>query len=284
MRQAFTLIELMVVIAINVLLVGMLLPAVQSAREAANRNKCQNNLRQIGLGLQNHVALAGYFPSAYVNNPKNADDVSPGWGWSTFILPFVEQEPLFAQLTPNRTLFGNGSNPATPTAPTQTRLALYRCPSDDGADLNDARFDFATSNYRAVCGGSNAGSMFITNFDHGGVMYQNSRTSVLDIPDGTAVTMAVGECSYDNIHWGAIWPGMIGANSGAVMVSCVMWQVDAFQSRINGPAPQAFGSQHPGGASFVFCDGSVRFVAEGGDVTVMQWLASRNDGQVVPGF
>jgi len=284
MRRAFTLIELLVVVAIHVVLIGLLLPAVQSVREAANRSKCQNNLKQIGLGLQNHVALVGYFPPAYANRPQNPDDTSPGWGWGTFLLPFLEQDALSAQLCPARTLFGNGTNPAAATPPMQTRLAIYRCPSDDGADLNEVRYYFATSNYRAVCGGSNSGSLFITNFDHGGVMYQNSRTSVLDIPDGTSATMAVGECNYDVVHWGAIWPGMIGSSGNGVMVSCVMWQVDAFQSRINGPAPQAFSSRHPGGASFAFCDGSVHFVAEGGDLATMQWLASRNDGQVVPGY
>jgi prepilin-type N-terminal cleavage/methylation domain-containing protein/prepilin-type processing-associated H-X9-DG protein len=284
MRRAFTLLELIVVIAIQGLLAALLLPAVQAAREVANRTKCQNNLKQTALGLQNHVNVFGHFPPAYANRPANADDLAPGWGWGTFLLPNLEQDSLWTRLNPANTLFGNGSNPATPTPDTQTPLAVYRCPSDTGPDINPVRFDFATSNYRAVCGPRSAGVGFITNFDHGGVMFQNSRTSILDISDGTAATMAIGECVFDSVHWAAIWPGMVGRDPGGVMVSCVMWQLDGLTSRINGSAPQAFSSHHPGGASFAFCDGAVHFIAEGGQVTIIQWLAGRNDGIPVPGY
>jgi prepilin-type N-terminal cleavage/methylation domain-containing protein/prepilin-type processing-associated H-X9-DG protein len=284
MRRAFTLVELVVVVAIHALLVGLLLPAVQSVRESANRGKCQNNLKQIGLGLQNHVNVFGCFPPAYANRPANQDDFAPGWGWGTFLLPYLEQDSFSTRLNAANTLFGDGSNPANPTTDTQTPLTFYRCPSDNGPDLNPVRYFFATSNYRAVCGPAGAGSGFETNADNGGVMFQNSRTSILDIPDGTAATMAIGECVFDSRHWAAIWPGMVGLDPGGVMVSCVMWQLDAYSSRINGPAPQAFSSHHPGGASFVFCDGSVHFIAEGGQVTIIQWLAGRNDGVLVPGY
>jgi prepilin-type N-terminal cleavage/methylation domain-containing protein/prepilin-type processing-associated H-X9-DG protein len=284
MRRAFTLIELLVVVTIIGVLIGLLLPAVQKVREATSRAKCQNNMKQIGLALHSYVDLYGYFPPAYANQPANPDDYRPGWGWGTLLLPLLDQAALYQQLNPGGTLFGGGANPASPTPLTQTPLAVYRCPSDIGPDLNDDRFYFATSNYRAVCGPAGAGAWFVTNMDHGGVMYQNSQTRVTDIPDGTAATLAVGECRYHADHWAAIWPGMIGVDPGGIMVSCVMWQLDAYSSQINGSASQAFSSRHPGGAGFVFCDGSVRFLAEGGDMWMIQWLAGRNDGQIVAGY
>jgi hypothetical protein len=284
MRRAYTLIELLVVNAIVASLVGLLLPAVQKVRESAARAKCQNNLKQIGLALHDYAGIYGYFPPAYANQPADLTDYRPGWGWGTFLLPFLEQPGLYKQIDPMHTLFGGGANPALATPLTQTPLPLYRCPSDLGPDLNDLRYNHALSNYRAVCGPQSAGSNFVTNYDHGGVMYQNSRTRPEDVTDGTSSTLAIGECRYDESHWAAIWPGMVGIDPGGIMVSCVMWQLDAYSSCINGPAPQAFSSRHPGGASFVSCDGSVRFLAEGGDMQTLQWLAGRNDGQIVPGF
>ena len=66
-----------------------------------------------------------------------------------------------------------------------------------------------------------------------------------------------------------------------IMISCVMWHIDEFSAVINGPAPQAFGSRHPGGAHFAFCDGSVRFFRDGNNMAILRFLASRADGHVV---
>src|SRR5262245_519160 len=93
--RGFTLVELLVVIAIIGVLVALLLPAVQAAREAARRTDCSNNLKQIGLALQNYHGAKGCFPSGYTSAVDPAgNDTGPGWGWAAAILPYTEEKVL----------------------------------------------------------------------------------------------------------------------------------------------------------------------------------------------
>ena len=277
-RFAFTLVELLVVIAIIGVLIGMLLPAVQNVREAARRISCANRMNQHILGMHNFESANEMFPAAY-EGPLDF----PGWSWATFILPFAEQQNLqdLADITNN--LFGAGSIKACVTTEySQTRLDLFRCPSDLGPDLNPIRLNHAMSNYRAVAGPQGAGAFF-PDFDHGGILFQNSQIKFRDIRDGTAQTVVIGECLFDenSNKRAAIWPGMTGRRGNSIWISDVMWWVDADSATVNGPAPQAFSSQHPGGANFSFADGSVRFFIEGGDVENLRFLAGRDDGVLV---
>ncbi len=285
-RIAFTLIELLVVIAIIAILIGLLLPAVQKVREAAARNKCENNLKQMGLALHNYADGNGAFPSAY----SNTNLYDPAWGWASKILPYLEQGPLYNTIGVATAPFGtpwtypNGFAVATPNALTQTPLKIYRCPSDPAPDLNPDRLNFALSNYRAITGPDTG--VYI---NARGVMYWNSYVRFTDITDGTSNTLVVGECIYDQKTGkiATIWPGFTGVRNNpstgllSIWISDVMWWLDDTTAVVNGTAPQAFSSRHTGGAYFVFGDGGVRFFRNGGNASVLKWLAGRNDGQVV---
>ena len=284
-RGAFTLVELLVVIAIIGVLVSLLLPAVQYARESARRTRCQNNLRQMVLGLHHFAGCHGYFPSAY-----EAAGTLPGWGWGSAILPYIEQQARFDQAQMATAKFGGGANPAMPTLDTKAKLPLFRCPSDPAPDLNPIRLEHGLSNYRAVAGPTELATFIVDN-DYGGAMYQNSRMRIARITDGTSNTLLIGECMFDERTGkrAALWSGMTGLRTlagetaASMWVSDVMWSVDDVSANVNGPAPQAFSSRHVSGAYFAFCDGSVRYFSNGGDKAVVKWLAGRDDGNVVPG-
>src|SRR5205807_1666693 len=102
-HKAFTLIELLVVIAIMAILIALLVPAVQKVRAASARLQCANNLKQIGVALHAYHAANKHFPPGYVDGNTDPDstpdnDVGPGWGWASFLLPYLDQGALYSQI------------------------------------------------------------------------------------------------------------------------------------------------------------------------------------------
>jgi prepilin-type N-terminal cleavage/methylation domain-containing protein len=275
-RHAFTLIEILVVIALIAVLIGLLLPAVQKAREAASRISCANNLKQLSLALHTYASDRNQFPPGY-----KAPKFDAGWGWGAYLLPYLEQSALQNALGVHTRIFGDGRNPVPPTELSQTRLSVFICPNDTGPDLNTIKRNHGKSNYRGVCGPS-IPLYFIPDTDYGGVLFQNSQIRIIDIADGTSNTLALGECMLDEAtnKVAALWVGMDSSSTGQVFVSDVFWSVDNGDFRINGPGPQAFSSRHPEGAFFGFCDGSVRFMRDTVDVRKIQILAGRSDGEI----
>jgi prepilin-type N-terminal cleavage/methylation domain-containing protein/prepilin-type processing-associated H-X9-DG protein len=224
-KHGFTLVELLVVIAIIGVMVGLLLPAVQAAREAARRMSCSNNLKQIGLAFHNYADVHKRFPAGYAADIQGVQDSRERslWAWGTFILPYVEQGTLYEQLNPSQVKLHQHLTTAAGLQLLQTPIATYRCPSDTGPVLNN----FDDSQYVPDSGGANEYNRHVTsdgtnriaitlasyvmvantsdsttplvNFgtiEPRGVGWQNSRVGFRDITDGTSNTLMVGERSW----------------------------------------------------------------------------------------
>ena len=233
MARGFTLIELLVVIAIISVLIALLLPAVQSAREAARRIQCVNNLKQMGLAIHNYHDAQGQFPCAYltleggggVMGPPDplTDDTGPGWAWGSLLLPYMEQAPLAASLNFNLPCWFLDN-----TTGTHTTIATYLCPSvsvdetpfniQDGSgnnmkDNSGNPIIFARSNYTASAGGPEPWASPM--IDYGGYadgpFYRNSKTKISSITDGLSNTVFLGEGSpvLSNKTWVGVVPGAI---------------------------------------------------------------------------
>jgi prepilin-type N-terminal cleavage/methylation domain-containing protein/prepilin-type processing-associated H-X9-DG protein len=231
-QRGFTLIELLVVIAIIAILVGLLLPAVQKVREAANRMSCTNNLKQIGLGLHNYHDANGGFPPGYIDGNTNQNltpdmDVGPGWSWASFLLPYVEQTNVYNQIDFSQGVLNGSKNVAVAQVP----LKVYQCPSDglqQAFPVYDSTFTnpiatVAHSNYAGCNGwiecfngaGGNPGSTgndgLIGTSGQGGVglFWRNSHTRIAEVTDGLSNTIIAGERSSNHAPstWTAAVPG-----------------------------------------------------------------------------
>jgi prepilin-type N-terminal cleavage/methylation domain-containing protein/prepilin-type processing-associated H-X9-DG protein len=189
-RPAFTLVELLVVIAIIAVLIGLLLPAVQRVREAANRAKCQNNLKQIGLGVYNFESARGYLPPN--GSWATASVFFSGQPYSVFarLLPYIDQSAIYQQVDLNRSTF---SQPGV----VGQRIAFYICPSD----VSDRPSSTIPPTY-PTCYGAGWGDWFSENFNTGrfgngafpGVAYPSPGSlRPTDITDGLSTTVGFAE-------------------------------------------------------------------------------------------
>jgi prepilin-type N-terminal cleavage/methylation domain-containing protein len=188
----FTLVELLVVIAIIGILLGLLIPAVQMAREAARRTACANNMRQVGLGMLHYESAVGHFPPGAVARPYPAAPNTPWtfYRWSALaaLTPYLEQSVAHDLLDLNKPLY-SATFSVTPenAAGVRTLIPIFLCPSDRQQRL---RASFGPTNYAFNTGtGSNGGSPVETD----GPFFVNSRVRIAEIRDGTSQTMALSE-------------------------------------------------------------------------------------------
>jgi len=286
-RRAFTLIELLVVIAIIAILIALLLPAVQQAREAARRSTCKNNLKQIGLALHNYHDTHRIFPPGYCR--AGSGDRNNFIGWATFILPFMDQAPLYNQVQSNEG-FDTKWNTLTAFTGTngiaKTVIPAYNCPSDPMGGINtDISGSYGKSNYLMV------GSKYPT-ISQIIVFGRNSNVRIRDLTDGTSNTMLGGERTTQGADIGGIWIGSTGPSAGYIIHAAPQFLRESdpntylMSTQINGTTNRNYGfsSSHVGGAHFLLGDGRIRFLSENIDKTTYDRLATINDGNVLGEF
>ncbi len=296
-KSGFTLIELIVVIAIIAILIGLLLPAVAKVREAANRTVCQNNLKQISLACQMHVHSRGHLPVAgqhykFVGIPHEGSGSAQQGGWQYNILPYLEQSQLHDMGT--QFPVNSAERQAESRKMVQTVVKAYVCPSRGNPMCSPMRgvtnigalpASFARSDY-AANGGTKPNSAACTDKDYlttslTGVIYERKGIKLDDIKDGLSNTYLAGE-RYINPDK---YQGGETGNDGSWACG---HDFDVF--RCTNPAPQrdtpgyltriVFGSPH---AVFhmALCDGSVRPIPYTIDPVMHTRLGNRADGQTV---
>jgi prepilin-type N-terminal cleavage/methylation domain-containing protein/prepilin-type processing-associated H-X9-DG protein len=296
-RSAFTLVEMLVVIAIIGILVGLLLPAIQAAREAARRIQCANNLHQLGLAMHLYHDVIRRFPPGVVYPNRVL--------WSAQILPHLEQAPLYETLNFSQPF----NDDATPNGQACSRyLPCFRCPSSNSPDHISVQGvqDRVPSNYLVVASGNATRDFGQVNENIGhlaqdGSMFINSATRMAAILDGTSQTAALGECLFDTDirgpdasgavqivdHWYIGTGDMIGVGAnwfaeGSEALGSTAVALNNFKDSAIAIDEKeiSFGSNHWGGAQFVFADGHVTFLSAAIDRPTYSALGTRASGEV----
>jgi prepilin-type N-terminal cleavage/methylation domain-containing protein/prepilin-type processing-associated H-X9-DG protein len=287
-RQGFTLIELLVVIAIIAVLIGLLLPAVQKVREAANRMSCSNNLKQLGLAAHNYQSTHQRLPPGYLGPQNNTSSDSPTASYLSvlvFLLPYLELETLYKGIDVQREApWWDTTQPASPGydknanfVAAQLRIKTFLCPSDDpypkvvnspGCGVREHVYndntlpfihaygaaltpEFGRTSYAGMVGmaGRGTNTAILNAGRYEGLLTNRSKNSLAAVPDGTSNTLLFGEAL------GGVTRGE-RQYTGAWMGFAVLGTFLGMRER--DPHYLQFSSLHPGVVQFCFADGSVR--------------------------
>ncbi len=308
-RPGFTLIELLVVISIIAVLVALLLPAVQAAREQARRSGCMNNLKQVGIALANYTNRHGTLPPGYqsIYSSIFQQEMGPGWGWASMILPDLEQQSL-----QDLVVFESPMQDPSMSTARLVSLKVFFCPSDY-MPLQWTATDSEVWMFMGQIYSSNipicniAGSNYVGVFGIGepgvngeGVFFRGSYMPLAAISDGLSQTLCVGERS-ENLQQGRGMATWTGAVPGANMWSCApnpfepdsgtcvkedgSGMILGHTGEGHGPGDpygdvNQFISRHGKGCFFLYCDGSVHYLHKEMNYQVYKALSTRNYGEV----
>jgi prepilin-type N-terminal cleavage/methylation domain-containing protein len=290
-KAGFTLVELLVVITIIGILIALLLPAVQAAREAARRLQCSNNLKQMGLAMHNYMAAqSGFFPPGSPGSARH--------GLFTYMLPFMELNSIYDDIYA-RTKFN--SDPKTDPQ-RFTAISTYVCPSYPYPTLlknYQPDMDGALTTYQGVGGAyysdseGYAGTASYGKIPRNGIFMWGRCRPVAEVTDGTSNTLAMGEfVQRDNngtIYASNVRAWILGGNFDPT--NYVSYAFKVLQYQLNSPLQRdadgipfnylPMGSHHPGGANFLVADGGVQYLSDQIQFTVYRGLATCNRGEVV---